>query len=296
MVKKSLFARLFHLGSSGESEHGPERTRSRAGDLELEQERRRDEPAARSRLAGTGVAAKEANGNGSRAATAPRAPAGELQRRDEAPAIPSEEHRPADGPPVKASKMSREEELSLKLKEGFQGISSVLTGIDKKIDQQQQTSSELMVQVQKIPELMKDVPDASKAGLELLAAISTVLDSQGRATRELLEKVGDLPRNMEQFEERLQSQLEASARAGADTRQEVASAVKQMGARVDTMAESSGRKHDELVRELRRQQGEHDRRVDQLLKRSASATRLVVFLIIVVIAALLLVVHQLGQG
>lgn len=223
--------------------------------------------------------------------------------RTETAAPQPEQPKPANGPPIRASQMPRDEEISLKLKEGFQGISSVLSGIDRKMDRQQQTSSELMVTVRKIPEMMKDVPDASKAGLELLATISTILEGQGQATNELLTRMADLPQSVEALEERLQAQVETMSQTGVEaekaareTQRQVSQAFTKVSSRVDSISTDQARTQEEMLRALRRQSAQQDRRVDELIKRSSSSTKIVIFLMIVVIAALLLVVQQVANG
>jgi len=195
---------------------------------------------------------------------------------------------PDPGPPVRAEEMPQSEEVDLRIREGIKGISNVLTGIDRKIDRQQKNSDELMVTVRKIPDMMKDVPDASKAGLELLATISAVLENQGRATGELMEQMKDLPSAIARVET---NATEASRR----TRESVDQAVAAMQTRVDSLDTNHERRQQEMLGELRKRQVEHDRHIDQLLRKSNNATRLVVFLIVVVIAALLLVVQAVAS-
>lgn len=290
MVKKSLFARLFHRPNgnaaprtTSPSSSGPNRAR------------------APQRNGGARTETRERPTNGGASAVAEAEP--ELRRQAIDPALRVRERepepeveplKPADGPPVRASEMNEDEVVTLKMKEGFRGITNVLSGIDRKIDRHQKTSEELTVAVKRIPEMMKDVPDASKAGVELLAAISTVLEAQGRATNELLEKMENLPETMGALESRVQSQVDAMAKSGHETRREVSNAFTNVTSRVDELSSLSAKQQEELVREMRRQQADNERRVQDLVKRSSTSTKLVVFLMVVVIAALLLVVQQLG--
>jgi hypothetical protein len=195
-----------------------------------------------------------------------------------------EELKPDPGPSLMAREMPKGEEVEVRIREGIQGISNILTGIDRKIDRQQRSSDELIVTVRKIPEMMKDVPDASKAGLELLATISAVLESQGRSTAELMEQCRDLPAALARMER-------ASHETALRTRDAVSEAVSAVRGRVEELGTEHERRQQQLLEEFRRQQHEHDRRVERLVKKSDNATRLVVFLIVVVIAALLLVVN-----
>lgn len=213
---------------------------------------------------------------------------------------------PPHAAPVKAQEMARDEELGLKLKQGFQGLSNLLTGIDHKIDRQQKTSEDLAVSVRRLPELIKDMPDASRAGLELLARISSVLESQGRTTSELLDKMQQLPQVMGDLEQRMAEQVANLAKSGAEaektareTQRQVVSAFADVRANLDAATRTQKGEQDrmqrELVDELRRSQSDQDRRVAELIQRSGNATKVVIFLLVVVLAALLLVVQQIAR-
>ncbi|MBI4879072.1 MAG: hypothetical protein HY812_05345 [Planctomycetes bacterium] len=291
MVKKSLFARLFSRNDrngdrqTGLLKRGGAAPVSRLGGRFEDREERQPEDRFAARCAG--------DPGGS-------APPVELPEAPRRVTVEPAGSKPAEGPPIKASEMPRHEELSLKLKEGFQGISSVLNGIDRKIDRHQETSNELMVTVRKIPEMMKDVPDASRVGLELLATISTILESQGKATGELLSRLGGLPQAMGEFEQRFHDQIAAlsqtnaqAEKAARDTQQQLAQAFADVRTTVDDLSAKQARRQDDMLREMRAQQAVQEERVDDLIRRSNSSTKLVVFLIAVVIAALLLVVQQL---
>lgn len=219
------------------------------------------------------------------------------------PAPPASEARPATGPNLKATEMTRQEEVAVRLQEGFQGINQVLSGIDRKIDQQQRSSDELMVSVRKIPELMKDVPDASRAGLELLATISSVMEQQSRTSQELLHRLQDVPKLMDAVEQRLRTESKATAEAAAAARvaaeRSASSAEATLGdvrTKVDGLAGDYAKRQEELMGELRRQQTENDRRIELVLKKSASTTKVMIFLVVLAIAAFLLVVNALSKS
>jgi hypothetical protein len=225
----------------------------------------------------------------------------ELTPVEQAPPSPPSEPRPATGPNLKATEMTRQEEVAVRLQEGFQGINQVLSGIDRKIDQQQRSSDELMLSVRKIPELMKDVPDASRAGLELLATISSVMEQQSRTSQELLHRLQDVPKLMDAVEARLRNESKATAEAAAAARvaaeRSASSAEATLGdvrTKVDGLADSYSKRQEELMAELRRQQTENDRRIDLVLKKSASTTKVMIFLVVLAIAAFLLVVNALS--
>lgn len=215
-----------------------------------------------------------------------------------AESIPLDATPPTMAAAVKATEMSRNEEMALKLQEGFTGLSSVLRGIDTKIDQQQRTSEELIVSVKKIPEIMKDMPDASRAGLELLNTISGILEYQGRTTGELLAKMRELPGNLESMEQRFQEQVNQIARASHDservtkeTQQRLTSAFDGVKRAVEDVQIHASRRQDSLVEELKRTQAQQEARVDELLKRMGNSTRVVVFLMVAVVVALLVAVY-----
>lgn len=235
--------------------------------------------------------------------TPPRQAVEEVELTPVTPATPApvSEARPATGPNLKATEMSRQEEVAVRLQEGFQGINQVLSGIDRKIDQQQRSSDELMLSVRKIPELMKDVPDASRAGLELLATISSVMEQQSRTSQELLHRLQDVPKLMDAVEARLRNESKATAEAAAAARvaaeRSATSAEATLGdvrTKVDGLAGDYAKRQEELMSELRRQQTENDRRIELVLKKSASTTKVMIFLVVLAIAAFLLVVNALS--
>lgn len=216
---------------------------------------------------------------------------------NEAPIV-TKDAKPTATEPIRTAAMSRDEELSIKLNEGFTGLTTVLRGIDSKIDAQQKTSEELIVSVRRIPELMKDMPDASRAGVELLNTISRVLEFQGRTTAEMLEKMKELPTALDAMEQRVQQQVSALAKTGQDadrvakeTQTRLTSAFDGVKRVVEDVQTTSNRKQTELVEEMRRHQAKQDARVEDLLKRMGNSTKVVIFLLIVAIAALLIAVH-----
>ncbi len=200
--------------------------------------------------------------------------------------------------PIQATEMTRREEISLKLQEGFTGLSTVLRGIDTKIDQQQKTSEELIVSVRRIPEMIKDMPDASRAGIELLNTISSILEFQGRSTNELLAKMRDLPGSLDAMEQRFQDQVtqlartsEQADRSARETQQRLTSEFQGVKRAVEDVQVTTSRRQETLVEELRKHQASQDARVEELLKRNSSSTRLVVFLLVIAIVALLVAVY-----
>jgi hypothetical protein len=319
MVKRSFFARLFGRSDSAQvtepEEIIPRRSpqkgmpaKGRMPDIDF------DEPAPKKEHAAQGNGGGNGNGNGKHGnatatatkappkVTPPPAPAPEVKSPPTAvvgePIELDKNRAPAAQPAVQVTEMPRNEELTLKLQEGFTGLSSVLRGIDTKIDQQQKTSEELIVSVRKLPDLIKDMPDASRAGLELLNTISSILEYQGRSTSELLAKMRELPGNLEAMEHRFQEQVTAVARASQDadrvakeTQQRLTSSFEGVKRAVEDVQVTAARRQDGLVEELKRVQAAQEARVDDLLKRMGSSTRIVIFLMIVTVAALLIAVY-----
>lgn len=321
MVKKSFFARLFGRNEAPKfdepEEIVPRRVaekraatggKSRIPDIDFDDPapapvKKQNGASAASKPNGASAPRPVAKPEPPRAESAPAPPPSPERRADPVVAAPLVESVPLDAPPsgsspaVKATEMSRDEEIALKLQEGFTGLSTVLRGIDTKIDQQQKTSEELIVSVKKIPEMMKDMPDASRAGLELLNTISSILEYQGRTTGELLSKMRELPGSLESMEQRFQEQVNKIARTSQDsdrvakeTQQRLTSAFDGVKRAVEEVQIQSSRRQDHLVEEMKRTQAASDARVEELLKRMGSANRVVVFLMIAVVAALLVAV------
>jgi hypothetical protein len=330
MVKKSFFARLFGKAeettsrapagrvAAGSPAGGgsaatpqaragatkvaaPAGGRTRVADVDFDEEHLEPIQPSRPRTTNSGTAASSPRGpaQGTPAGIA-SSPSQTPSAPGAAPALQQTERveTKAESKPVEAQVMARQEEMSLKLQEGFNGLSNVLRGIDTKIDQQQKTSEELIVSVQRIPELMKDVPEASRAGVELLSTLSRVLEHQGRTTSELLAKMRELPGSLEAMEQRVQEQVKALAKSGAEadriareTQRQVTGAFDGVKRVVEDVQSTSARRQEALVEELRRYQSQQEQRVDDLLKRMSGSTRLVVFLLVIAIVALLVAVY-----
>lgn len=316
MVKKSLLARFFRRGGDAgtidvrESRGGNRvaaKDRGVASEPRVRVEPAPAPPAARKPIAREEqvVEVKEARptpiANGSSADRAESPAPAPAPAKSEAPAVKAEPPAAPKTVAVDATAVRREEELRSTIQQGLQGINSVLDGIDRKIDRQQKTSEELVVSVRQIPDIIKDSPDASKAGLELLARISTVLENQGRATADLLAKMNDLPSTVEQLQAHLSEQVSELAKSNRnvdktmhDTQRQLSNAFHEVRKTVDQATSESERKQQQMVTELRSQQAKQDQRVADLLARQASATKMVVFLLVLSIVALLLVVRQLS--
>lgn len=312
MVKKSLFARLFHRnGHDSGAELGEEvqidAPRLRPQGAHATPGRKpvaaRMPPSARMSPTPASPDERDLFGRGESVAPAvAAAPATPVATAIEPALEPTLEPIGPPAPKVSVREMPRAEELAIKLKEGFQGISSALTGIDRKIDKQQETSDQLMVEVARIPELMKDVPDASRAGMELLGTISKVLEYQGRTTGELLAKMRELPASLDEMERRFQAQVESLARTSGnadrtakETQRQLSNAFAEVKKTVEQVSSDHVSRQEKLIDEMRRQQDRQETRVSELIQRSNSSMKLVVFLLVIAIAALLLAVYGMSR-
>ena len=223
----------------------------------------------------------------------------------EAPALAAAEvasKTAKDAGKVLATAMDREEEMNVALRRGFDGISDALDGIDKKIEKNQKASDEIMISVRKLPEVLSAAPEGSQAGIELLSRISAVLENQGKTTRELLDRMNQVPQAMSALQDQLGQQVAEIAqghknvdRTMHETQRQLSNAFSEIKRTVDGVATDQSRKQEQVISEMRSQQRRQDQRVEELLQRSNGAMRLVVFLMVLAIAALLLVVNQVSS-
>lgn len=314
MVKKSLLARFFHRGGSATTSATTLADRS-SGTRAASTTRARPEPPApaarRPMPAAEEQVVEPSNGAGRNAGPSPSseakpasgasAPAAPAVSPPAAPAPARADAARAPSIPVTPTVVEAVDEVRTTIQQGLHGISSVLDGIDRKIDKQQKASEELIVSVRQLPDIIKDSPDSSKAGLELLARISTVLENQGKATSELLAKMENIPAAVDALKSGLSEQVGELARAHKnvdktmhDTQRQLSTAFHEVRKSVDRASSDQDKKQAQMVQTLRAQQSLQDRRVEELLQRQSSATKLVVFLLVVSIVALLLVVRQIA--
>ena len=202
--------------------------------------------------------------------------------------------------PGASAKLTAKEEVLHKLREGFRGLGDVLGGIDEKLRVHNTTSGELSDSVRQLPELMKELPNASRAGVELLGNISQTIEQQGAVTRDLVQRVGELAQRMQQIPLALQrmdermDQHEQSASQLGTTIREVQDSV------VHLQTESS-RLHRDALDEFRRAQQADQERFDEARKSDQESIRaladrtafqsqvmiVLLFLLVVAFAALL---------
>jgi|GEM_PF-2506232 len=104
---------------------------------------------------------------------------------------------------VITEKLSQQEEASIKISSGINGLSSLLGDIDKQLKEQSKTSTELVTTVKTIPEMIKELPESSRVGLELLNTISQFMDKQAKGVDTLQKKVSDFSTSVSDLGEKI---------------------------------------------------------------------------------------------
>jgi len=197
---------------------------------------------------------------------------------------------------VITEKLSQQEEASLNISKGLNGLSSLLGDIDERLQEQTKTSNELVTTVKTIPEMMKDLPESSRAGLELLNTISVIMDQQSQGVKDLNSKVSNFSEVVTNLGGKLES--DAKERTG-----EVQLFHKSLGTVKETMTELSAQqtkvneKHatniKDMAQTLKKSSDDQQERVDSIISRMKVMNGLVIFLIIVIILGLVAVVLSL---
>jgi len=204
---------------------------------------------------------------------------------------------------VPSETMSVREEVSLKISDGLKGLSTILTDIDAKLDDQSRKSTELVQSIKVLPEMMRDLPETSRAGIELLATISRVLEDQTRATRDMVDRVKEMPALVSKVSVHLEDQAQAirtqqeSHVVLRDTVREVGSEVKRMAQeRRQRDEEQSARQEQVQTRtldELRRMQDLYQARLADLSHRSHSQTRIITVMTVLIVLVFFAVLTRL---
>jgi small-conductance mechanosensitive channel len=199
---------------------------------------------------------------------------------------------------VIAKKMSSQEEASIKISDGIKGLSGVLSNIDQRLQEQTQQSFEIARTVKTIPEMMKDMPESQRAGIELLHSITQILENQSSATFELGNKISDLPKVLNNLTEQINKDTETRTEERADFKESV-----------DTMKQSIG-KLEERNRELNKSQVEstkkivdsfknvqddQQRQIGTLVEKNRVTNLLMIFLIFVILGGMIAIVALLAQ-
>lgn len=260
---------------------------------------------------GGGVALKEkppekkdpmAEKGAAREKTPPKPPpAPDMKRgRIEAEILPEDEKVNDEGKDtlnVIANKVTRQEEMSMNISKGLKGLSSVLGDMNSKIEEQTKQSTQLVSTVKTIPEMLKDLPDSSRAGLELLNSISQIIDQQNKAVVDLNSKIANLPDVMGDLAGKVESDVR-------ERRNDVSLLQKSLGDMRGSVQQFSkeqnqiSKKHDENIKvitsQLNKVSYDQQNRVDSLMGRMKMMNRMVIFMIIVIIVGLVAMVIKLS--
>lgn len=175
-----------------------------------------------------------------------------------------------------------------KIREGFEDLNSVLNGIGQKLEVHNTTSGELS-------ESVKDLPQNSRAGIELLGEISGALANQNRVTQEMVgrvhelaEKIREIPDAVHQLNRRLERQEEDRGRLhdGLVGVQDSVSEMQRENARLQVEAIDEFRESQKLERLRHRENRETDQRLlREIIDRSSRQSQVLTLLMVVLILA-----------
>jgi hypothetical protein len=204
---------------------------------------------------------------------------------------------------VPAEAMSPREEMSLKITDGLKGLSTILTDIDAKLDDQSRKSTELVQSIRVLPDMMRDLPETSRAGIELLATISRVLEDQTRATRDMVDRVKEMPALVTKVTTHLEEQAEA-IKGQHESHVALRETVRDVGSEVKRMAEERRQQDEKLsarqeqvqtrtLDELHRMQDLYQARLADLSQRSHSQTRIITVMTVLIVLVFFAVLTRL---
>ena len=194
---------------------------------------------------------------------------------------------------VIAKKMSAQEEVTIKMSDGIKGISGILSNIDQRLDEQNKQSTELVRSVKNIPEMMKDLPESSRAGVELLQAISQVLENQSQATAKLGEQLAGIPGTLNKLNERIDTEAQHRAKEREALTSNFDSSVKTMKSslgelekRQVSLAKVQVDNTKKLVTSLKSIQEAQNSQIGRLIEKNRMTNRLMAVLVFVVVVLL----------
>ncbi|MFO0984949.1 MAG: hypothetical protein U1E76_25005 [Planctomycetota bacterium] len=216
------------------------------------------------------------------------------------PATPTKDPQPHE---VRPEPMSAREEVSLKITEGLKGLSNILTDIDTKLDDQNRKSTEIVQSIKVLPEMMRDLPETSRAGIELLSVISRVLEDQTRATRDMVDRVKEMPTLVARVSSHLEEQSRVLSRQ-EDARMQLETAVQGVGSAVLKLADQQQTQEaracekleqveNRTLEELRRMQAQHERHLSDLSQRSTHQMRVITIMTVLIVLVFLAVLTHL---
>jgi hypothetical protein len=198
---------------------------------------------------------------------------------------------------VIAKKMSVQEEASVKISDGIKGLSSVLSNIDQRIQEQTQQSFEIAKTVKTIPEMIKDLPESSRAGVELLHSISQILENQSSATAELGKRISDLPVVLTNLTDQInkdQTTREQERSVIKETVEVVKKSVQSVEEHNEQISKTQAENTKKIEDSFKKVQEDHHRQIGVLVEKSKITNRLIVFLILVILAGMIAIVASIA--
>ena len=158
------------------------------------------------------------------------------------------------------------EEVLTKIRDGFSGLNNVLSDIGNKLEVHNNRSHEIARSVETIPELMKDLPETSRNGVELLQSISTALEGQTSVTREMVQRIEGLADQIRKLPEAFDGMSRRLDRQDAAT-QRLDQSMTHVREAVVAMQVESARIHRETLEEFRQSQEADREQVQRTLER-----------------------------
>ena len=89
--------------------------------------------------------------------------------------------------------LSKREETAQKLTEGLDNMSSLLKGINEKLDAGNERGRALADSIEDLPEVLRSIPETNRAQIEFLGTISRQLDVQSARASEMMDHFQALP-------------------------------------------------------------------------------------------------------
>ncbi len=198
---------------------------------------------------------------------------------------------------VITKKLSEQEEASVKISQGLKGLSSVLGDIDERLKENTRTGNELVSTVNTIPEMLKDLPESSRAGLELLNSISLIMDNQSRDVEALGGKVTDFSKVVNN----LGSKIEKDARSRTSDVKTFEKSIGGVRESVTGLSKQQTRNNEKqadeirtMARALKKTNEMQDDRISSVMGRMKVMNWLVVILMLVIVTGIVAVVVKLG--
>ena len=199
---------------------------------------------------------------------------------------------------VIAKKMTVQEEMTIKISDGIKGLSSILSNIDQRLEEQTQQSYEMVRTVKTIPEVLKDLPESSRAGVELLQAISQILENQSLATAELGHRIAGLPDLLQNLGERMEEENRERQEERSTFKESVETvkkAMEQLDKRHQDLSHEQETNTRKLIQSVRTIQSEYQNQVNRLVEKNRMTNRLILLMIFILAAGMVSIVAVLLQ-